>query len=1113
MLQQKNEAFSLKKINLMKQIYQQLKVVVAVVLFCLSPALLFAQSKITGTVTDENHLPLPGVTVSVVETGKKVATDVEGHYLVNATFGQTLAFAFIGLETQKLTVGDKAIINVTLSGSSKTLNEVVVTALGVKKETRRLGYAIQAVNGEQLTTARDPNPITGLIGKVAGVSVGPSAELLGNPNVLIRGNQVSLYVVDGFPINTDTYNISPDDIESYTVLKGPAAAALYGNRAQTGAILITTKKGDKNKKGLTVDINSSTVANSGFLAFPRTQNLYGGGENTYYQFVDGKGGAPGGVDGDYDVWGPYFNGQLIPQYDSPIINGVRQGTPYVARGKDNLKNFLQTGYQFNNNVAIGTVGENYVTRLSVSQQHQTSYIPSQYLDIANVNLYASFSPTAKLKFEGNFDFNRQSTDNFPDVQYGPNSIIYNIAVWTGADWDINAPDIKAIWAPGKVGVQSVFAEYQRYHNPYLLTQKWTRGHYKNDTYGYLTGNYKFNNNLNVTLRSSINTYNILRTEKLPYSAHPYGREGNQGDYREDRRDLYDSNTDAFLSYNYTLKNFLNLSGLVGTTLRSFNYNSSWTSTDYLNVPEVYAFSNSKNAIQATSFSSAGREFSYYASLDATFGKYATLSGTFRRYRSSVFQSATSYSYPSVSVATVVSDYVKLPEVISFLKLRASYASIIRDASSSTIGPAPFSSITAFGGGIAPSLFNNPLGYGSTYTSPYNGPTYELTPSYLTSKPYSGQTAAYAATSLFQDGIKTSTRINWEQGFDIKFLQNRLGFSATAFQYVDGPQILPNVISTATGYSILYLNALKTKRTGLEGSLEGTPIRNMSGFTWNVLVNVASNKQTYLELPPGQSVYATNFHQGDRTDKLYGSKFVRTTDGQIINDAAGKPLSVGNQFLGNENAKYSWSVYNKVRYKNLSMGFQFDGSVGGVIIDYMHNKTMRGGANIETATGALGDARYKDWQNFGVAGYNGSYIGEGVYVSNKGADGKPVPINYDSNTGAILNYSALQFSPNKQTAFVQDYVSKYYNVDESNLMSKTFSKLREVTFTYDFPKSFLQKTFIQKVSASLYGRNLLYFYKDKRFKDVDLDQYNGSQAQTVLQSPTVRSYGFNLNLSF
>jgi TonB-linked SusC/RagA family outer membrane protein len=1092
----------------MKQIYQHLKIAVAVVIFCLSPAILFAQSKITGTVTDDKNLPLPGVTVSVVETGKNAITDVEGHYLLTASMGQTLSFSFIGFETKKIVVADKTVINVSLAGSSQNLNEVVVTALGIKKETRRIGYAIQAVNGEALTTARDPNPITGLVGKVAGVSVGPSAELLGNPNVLIRGNQVSLYVVDGIPINTDTYNISPDDIDTYTVLKGPAAAALYGNRAQYGAILITTKKGDKNKKGLTVDINSSTVANSGFLAFPRIQNSYGGGENTYYQFVDGKGGAPGGVDGDYDVWGPYFNGQLIPQYDSPIINGVRQGTPYVARGKDNLKNFLQTGYQTNNNIALGSVGDNYVTRLSVSQQHQTSYIPSQYLNIANANFYASFSPTAKLKFEGNVNFNRQSTDNFPDVQYGPNSIIYNIAVWTGADWDINAPDIKAIWQPGKTGVQSQFAEYQRYHNPYLLTQKWTRGHYKNDTYGYLTGNYKFNNNLNVTLRSSINTYNILRTEKLPYSAHPYGREGNQGDYREDRRDLFDNNTELFVSYNYTIKNFLNLSGLVGSNLRNFNYNSNWVSTDYLNVPEVYAFSNSKNAIQATSFNAASREFSYYASLDASFGKYATVSGTFRQYKSSNFQKVASYGYPSVSAATVVSDYVKLPEFISFLKLRGSYASIRNDVSSPTIGPAPFSSITAFGGSTAASLFNNPLGYGSTYTSPYNGPDYSLKTSYLTNKPYNGQTAGYASNVLFIPNIQTSTRVNWEQGFDIKFLQNRLGFSGTAFQYVDGPRILANPISTATGYTTLFLNALKTKRSGYEGSLEGTPIKNLGGFTWNVLVNVSTNKEVYKELPPGQETYNTFFKAGDRTDKLYGSKFVRTPDGQIINDAAGKPLALPvAQYLGNMNAKYSWSVYNKIRYKNLSMGFQFDGSVGGVIIDYMHNKTMRGGANIETASGALGDARYKDWQNFGVTGYNGSYVGEGVVITNGTA------INYDSKTGAVLNYSALQYGANKQTAFVQDYVSKYYNVDESNLMSKTFSKLREVTFTYDFPKSFLQKTFIQKVSASLYGRNLLYFYKDKRFKDVDLDQYNGAVSQTVLQSPTVRSYGFNLNLSF
>jgi TonB-linked SusC/RagA family outer membrane protein len=1091
----------------MEHFYPNLKRLAIVMMCCLSPLFLFAQTKISGTVNDEMRQPLAGVSVTLKGTGQGTTTDIDGKFAINAKHGDVLTFRFLGFANQEVTVGATTSIIITLAGDSKALREVVVTALGVKKESRRIGYAIQTVRGDALTTARDPNPITGLIGKVAGVSVAPSAELLGNPNVLIRGNQVSLYVVDGIPINTDTYNISPDDIESYTVLKGPAAAALYGNRASYGAILITTKKGDKNKKGLTVDINTSTVANSGFLAFPRTQNKYGPGENTFYKFVDGKGGAPGGVDGDYDVWGPYFNGQLIPQYDSPVINGVRQGTPWVARGKDNLKNFLQTGYQTNNHIALGSVGDNYVTRLSVSQQHQTSYIPSQYLDIANANFYASFSPTTKLTFEGNVNFNRQSTDNFPDVQYGPNSILYNISVWTGADWNINAPDIKAIWQPGKTGVQSQFAEYQRYHNPYLLTQEWTRGHYKNDTYGYLSGNYKFNNHLNATLKTSINTYNILRTESLPYSAHPYGREGNQGDYREDRRDLFDNNTQLFLSYNYTVKNFLNLSGLVGSNLRSFNYNSSWVSTDYLNVPEVYAFSNSKNPVQATSFNSAERVFSYYGSLDASFGKYATLSGTFRSDKSSAFQNPTTYYYPSVSVATVISDYIKLPEVISFLKARGSFASIRTDASSSTIGPAPFSSITAFGGSTGASLFNNPLGYGSTYTSPYNGPNYSLNSSFNINKPYNGQAAGYATDNLYQQNIVTLKRLNYEEGFDIKFLQNRLGFSGTAFQYIDGPQVLANPISTATGYTILYLNALKTKRTGYEGSIEGTPIRNMGGFTWNVLVNVATNKEVLKELPPGQDVYNTNFRVGDRTDKLYGSKFVRTQDGQIINDAAGKPLSISNQFMGNENAKYTWSVYNNIRYKNFSMGFQFDGAVGGVIIDYMHNKTMRGGANIETATGALGDARYKDWQNFGVASYSGSYVGPGVQISN-GAS-----INYDSKTGAILNYSALKFSPNTKTAFVQDYVSKYYGVDESNLMSKTFSKLREVTFSYDVPRKWLEKSFIQKISASLYGRNLLYFYKDKRFKDVDLDQYNGPVAQTVLQSPTVRSYGVNLNLSF
>lgn len=1098
------------KIKRMKHIYKSLKTVLTVLVFCFAPILIYGQSKITGTVNDETNQPLPGVSVMLKGTNKGTTTDGSGHFTINSEAGQVLIFRSLGFNTQEITVENSNSITVTLKGNSSQLNEVVVTALGIKKETRRIGYATATVKGGDITMARDANPIAGLIGKVAGLSVGPSAELLGAPNVSLRGNTLSLYVVDGFPINTDTYNISPDDIESYTVLKGPAAAALYGNRASYGAILITTKKANKEGKGIAVDFNTSTVINKGFLAFPRIQHAYGPGENTFYTFVDGKGGAPGGVDADYDIWGPYFNGQLIPQYDSPIVNGVRQGTPWTARGADNLKNFLQTGYQTNNNISISSTGDNYTTRFSASQQHQQSYIPKQYLDITNFNLYAAFNPSKRWKFEMNVDFNRQSTDNFPDVQYGPNSIIYNLAVWTGADWNVNAPDIKAIWQPGKEGVQSQFAEYTRYHNPWLLVQEWTRGHYKNDLYGYFSTNYKIDDHLNATLRSQINTYSILRTESLPYSAHPYGREGNQGDYREDRRDLVDNNLELMLNYNYTVKNFLNLSGVVGGNMRNFKYNSNWTSTDYLSVPEVYAFSNSKNNIQSTSFSSQMRVLSAYYSVDASFGKYATLSHTGRIEKSSAFQQPTTYFYPSLSLATVISDYIKLPKLISFLKGRVSYSNIKSDATSTTIGPAPFNAISVYGGTTSGGnpLFYNPLGYGSTYASPYNGPDYSLATSYSISKPYNSQAAGYASDYLFQNGIKTSTRVNYEEGFDIKFLDNRIGFSGTAFQYVDGPRILADAISSATGYTVEYINALKTKKTGYEGSLSGTPVKTSGGFSWDVLMNISTFKEVYKELPPNKTEYQTFFHVNDRTDKLYGTAFVRTPDGQIINDAAGKPLinSVA-QFLGNENAKFAWSFSNKFQYKNLSLGFQFDGSVGGVIVDYMHNKTMRGGSNIETAEGALGDARYQDWKNYGKDGYNGTYVGPGVVISNG------TPINYDSKTGAVLNYGSLQYAPNTQTALVQDYVSKYYNADEANLMSKTFAKLREVTIGYTLPKEFLKAAFIKKASVSLYGRNLLYFYKDKKFKDVDLDQYNYATASTGLQSPTVRSYGFNLNVSF
>jgi TonB-linked SusC/RagA family outer membrane protein len=1106
----------------MKHALRKKITVIGCLLFSLFISTINAQTvQLHGKIIDSStQQPVMSATVS---SGKQTTlSDAEGNFTINVDKGQNLTASFVGYALQTIAVNDDGFITIRLSTASQQLSDVVVTALGVKKEVKRIGYAVQQVNGEDLTRARDQNPITGLTGKIAGLSVGPSAELLRKPTVLLRGNEITLYVVDGVPISSDTWNISPDDIETYTVLKGPAAAALYGSRAQYGAILITTKKGLKHK-GFEVEFNSTNSMDKGFIAFPRVQDEYGPGENVLYAFGNGKGG--GLFDNDYDVWGPKFNGQLIPQYDGEYTpdqtytttfpggatyTGNIKPTPWIARGKNNLGNFLRPGFQTTNNISLSASGENYNMRFSLSQSYQQSIIPNMELNITNFNLYGSYTVSKRLKIEASMNFNKQYTPNFPDVDYGPNSLIYNIAVWTGADWDVESPGIKDKWQPGKVGTQSVFAEYQRYHNPWFMVEEWLRGHYKTDIYGYVSGNYKIDDHLNVNLRTQMSTYNLLRTEKMPYSAHPYGREGNLGDYREDRRDLFDNNTDLQLNYDYKIGNFLELAGLVGGNARLFTYNSSFTSTDYLSVPEVYSFSNSLNPVQASSFNSDLRVFSAYYSVDMMLGKYATVSTTGRVDKSSALpKDHNSYFYPSISVASVISDYLRLPKVISLLKLRGSYATVHGDATSATVGVAPFNTITAFGNSPSgTSLYDYPLDYGNNYTSPYGGPDYSLIAVYSTSKPYNNQTAASYTSNLYDPNIKTFNRVNYEEGVDIRFMKNRLGLSFTAFQYVDGPRILQNPISTATGYSYYYLNALKTQKTGYEISLTGTPIKSSNGFMWDVLVNWSTYKDTYKELPPGQAIYNTFYHVGDRVDKFYGGAFVRTSDGQIINDAAGKPLSNPvAQFLGNLNADFAWSIYNKFTYKNFTLGFQFDGSVGGVTTDYMHRKTMQGGRNIETVEGALGKSRNDDNNNAGDPGYHGTYVGEGVVVSNG------VPINFDSQTGGILNYDDLKFIANTQTAGVQDYVSKYYGVDEANLMSKTFTKLREVTIGYTIPQSVLKSSFIHNISISLVGRNLLYFYKDIRFKDVDLDQYNYAGSGTALQSPTTKRYGLNINVTF
>ena len=337
---------------------------------------------------------------------------------------------------------------------------------------------------------------------------------------------------------------------------------------------------------------AATRWSKGFIANPKVQNQYGGGEKQQYAFGDynSNGNSVDGTnDEDYDVWGPQLDiGLKLPQFDGTYdptqyfnyTSGdgtVHQShimpTPWVSRGKNNLDNFLKPGFLTKNNISFSAVTDRSNLRMSVSQSYQNGITPNTGLNTVNMNLIESYDVTSKFKIEANINYNRQFTPNIPDVNYGPNSLIYDIDIWTGADWDVEDPKIKAIWQPGKEGIQSMFVEYKRYQNPYFMSYEWLRGHYKNDLYGWLAFTYRFNKNFKLLLRSNVTTYNVLRTEKEPWSAHPYGDEHNHGNYREDRRDLWENNTDLIFSYNKeNIGNTgISISANAGGTARNMKY--------------------------------------------------------------------------------------------------------------------------------------------------------------------------------------------------------------------------------------------------------------------------------------------------------------------------------------------------------------------------------------------------------------------------------------------------------------------------------------------------------------------------------------------------------------
>jgi len=1088
------------------------------VLTILFSATAFSQTRsIEGKVTSNSGLAIPGASVEALVTKKTVVTDNAGNFKITVAANETqLTISSLGFATQSFKLNGLTNFNFTLAEDTKTLTDVVVTAYGVKKEAKRLGYSVQEIKGSDLVKVRDANPINSLAGKIAGLTVGANAEMLGRPELVLRGSKDLLFVVDGSPINTDTWNISPDDIETYTVLKGTNASAIYGFRGLNGAIVITTKKGSKDKKGWQIDVNSSTVLDKGFISLPQSQTEYGRGTNYAYSYGDRL----------YDnaqrlpEWGPRFEGQLIKQFDSPydLVSGLRTATPWTARGAKNFENFMQTGVITSNNVSMAAATDKGDIRMSVSNMYQKGVSPNTKLSTYGFNLNAGYNVTDKFRIEASMNLNKQYSPNIPDVNYGPNSYIYSFKVYGSADYDIR--DMENIYK-GPQGVQDLvpyMQEYGRENNPWFMAKKWLRSHDKTDVNGYFKASYKFSDALSLSLRTQITTWNQTRTEQAPSGLNlnaytPWYYFGWYGDYREDRRNLFENNSDLILSVNKKFGKF-NLSGFAGASERSFAYNSFFGTTKALALPNLYSLSNSKDPALSYTWGSKMQVYSAFYSYDLTYGKYLTLSNTLRVDNLSTLPtSSNTFVYPSVSLSTVVSDYIKLPSFISFAKVRGSFADVKGALTQSTI-PSAFTAVTGLStnGGL--------LGYGTDLLSSYDGPSYANQNAYSLISYYNGTPSVDYSKTLANATLKPYNRTSYEGGVDFKFLKNRIGLDFTYFTSLNGPQIYALPVASSTGFTSQNVNGITSKKTGYEIALVGSPLKSAKGLNWDVMFNLATYKETLSKIYGNETKLSLNGHNytvGERLDAMYGTKFMRDGAGNIIFNG-GTPLRApgdidNNGFLGFANPDFTWGFNNKFSYKGFMLSFQFDGRVGGQMYDGIYHDGMNGGTSIESATGAIGAARLAEWQstNNGTIGQTAKFIAQGVKI----ASGTPTYAN-----GVVSNLSALTFVPNDVAAKVQSYAgaSGIGGVDEYWMISRSFAKLREVTLGYALPASFFNGKAIKGMTVSLVGRNLLYFAARK---DQDIDQfaagYNDADRSInkggILQSASTRRYGFNINLNF
>lgn len=1035
-------------------------------LFVVVCSLAFSQIKVAGTVKDAgNKSPVIGATIIVQGTTTGTTTGEDGRFVLTVpNASAVLTVEFMGYKPQEVTVGDRTNLDILLSEEQIAMDEVVVTALNVPKQKAALGYSVQEVKGEDMAKSRDANPFTSLVGKVAGMRIGIPSDLMKSPEIQIRG-VTPMIVIDGVPVQSDTWNVSPDDIESFSVLKGPTAAALYGSQGKNGVIQITTKRAAQGGKAYTVEINSSTQFQSGFIAIPKVQNEYGSGSNFQYDFGDGlKGNINGINNSDSDVWGPRLEGQLIKQWNSPMdANGIRTPIPWLPRGVDNLQAYMQTGLLTSNNIAVSSGNKSDYFRISISDTYQKGLFPNTKLNSSNVNIAGGTTLSKKVRVEGNLNYNRTNSPNYPDVEYNPRSPLYLLTVWSGANNDVR--DLKNYWVPGMEGLQQINYDYAQYNNPWFQAYENTRGHYKDDVHGQVNLSWRITPDLDVRLRSNLSTYSLNKNEKYPVSGSVYDEAYKWvGGYEESNEKFFEWDNDILINYAKQLSRSFGIKASLGASYRNQQQNESWAGTlGGLIVPGIYTLQNSVESRPGTSSSWKKQVGSVYGYVDLDYKNYLFLGLTGRMDKSSTLPlNNNTYFYPSVSLSAVISEMVDISKVFSFLKIRGSYARV--------------------GGDME---------------------VYGLTNTYNQGNRWNGMTPLYYSSTALDPNIEPEFSSSYEFGADMRFFKNRLGIDATYFYAEDGPQIFELDTPPSSGFDKRKLNGLTYKRKGYEVAVTAAAIRNKT-FNWDITANISSSHR-FLKEVYGDVSNLGYVKLGERIDQIWVEDFMRSASGEVIYKDGMPQRDPIKKYWGNSDPDFIYGLSNRFSYKNFTLVVSVDGAVGGLIANDTWENLWKSGRHEKSAN----EWRYKDWEaykkdpnGYGTT-YKGSLIPDGVVVTDgelkRDADGNVISDSrtYAKNTTPVLYYDWAGSSRG------------YYRTESQRMQDRTYLKLREVTLTYDLPQRLLKKTgFISKASVSFIGRNLLYFAKADY---IDLDQF--LTGTTALQTPSPRSYGFNVNIVF